>query len=219
MNRFLSILALFTCVFLSACRTGHDKAQPAGPDRQRPAPLSGKVALVAFRGTDSAMLAALQLAWKQEWTPEMELVRVGAEPASAWYPERRRWVADSILVWLDQLNGGRYLKMAAVTVHDISTRKNGQANWGVLGLGSCPGRSCVVSAYRAKPGVTDFRKLALRMRSLLFHEVGHTFGLPHCDTAGCIMEDAKGKMTLDGEKGFCRACRKRLLDMGLLRNR
>lgn len=44
------------------------------------------------------------------------------------------------------------------------------------------------------------------------HEIGHTFGLDHCPTPRCLMEDAKGTITtVDGEDGgFCQTCRQRL---------
>ena len=42
----------------------------------------------------------------------------------------------------------------------------------------------------------------------VLHEIGHTLGLPHCPTKGCLMEDAMGKVTTtDGERDFCPACR------------
>jgi len=175
-----------------------------------------KIALAIFNGTDTTMANAMAVALRSEWTPDVDIVRVGDEPAFAFYPPRKRWIADSLLVFLERNNGGRYLKMAGISSRDISTRKGEVENWGVMGLGFCPGGACVVSSFRAKPGTQGF---LLRMRSLLFHELGHTFGLPHCPSMGCIMEDAKGKMTFDGEKSFCNACRKRLQDMGLLRIR
>lgn len=216
--RSLKYCLIFLAITYSACGRGPEHAGEQAV-KKLPEKVSGKIALLAFEGTDPALVQQMEQALLKEWTPEVELIRAGAEPAEAWFAARKRWIADSILVWLDRQNGGRYLKMAGISCHDISTRKDGHENWGVLGLGNCPGRSCVVSSFRAKRGGTDFRKLSLRMRSLLFHELGHTFGLPHCPTAGCIMEDAQGKMTLDGEKGFCTACRKRLMDIGLLRNR
>jgi archaemetzincin len=47
------------------------------------------------------------------------------------------------------------------------------------------------------------------------HEIGHTLGLPHCPTTGCLMEDAGGKVaTVDGEFDLCERCRARLRDAG-----
>ncbi len=52
----------------------------------------------------------------------------------------------------------------------------------------------------------------MRLVKVVNHELGHTLGLPHCPSAGCLMEDAKGTIvTVDNETGaFCDGCKKKL---------
>jgi hypothetical protein len=38
------------------------------------------------------------------------------------------------------------------------------------------------------------------------HELGHTFGLPHCLEKGCYMKDAGGKDHTSQLNGFCKKC-------------
>lgn len=115
-----------------------------------------------------------------------------------------RYSADSILAWLpkDQLT-------VAVTHKDVYTAKKGVTPvWGVLGLGLCPGNACVVSDARFHNGALYTH----RLRTIVFHEIGHNLGLPHCPHPHCIMNDAEGRIaTVDscGET-FCADCRRKL---------
>jgi archaemetzincin len=92
---------------------------------------------------------------------------------------------------------------------DISTTKNGIKDWGIMGLGYRPGKSCVVSDFRmaVKNRNQQFYKVVL-------HELGHTEGLPHCKTKTCLMRDAEGGNHLDEEKDFCKNCKDFLLNKG-----
>lgn len=51
-----------------------------------------------------------------------------------------------------------------------------------------------------------------RVRRVVNHELGHTFGLLHCDHAGCLMRDVGGsiKTVDDGTGEFCARCAGRI---------
>ncbi len=135
---------------------------------------------------------------------DVEIVRLDDAdlPASAYYAPRKRHRADALLAVLDaRAAAGDHL--IGLTDGDISTTKDEHFDWGVMGLGTIGGPSCVVSRFRCKRSVspalarTRFAKVAL-------HELGHTFGSDHCPTRGCLMEDAGGKAsTLEREVDFC----------------
>lgn len=129
-------------------------------------------------------------------------------PASAWVPARLRHRADTLLRHLRVLHG-RDTLVVGLTHADISTTKGKVADWGVMGLGYRPGNACVVSTFRLKAS-----KRREQLLKVVLHEIGHTYGLPHCPTASCLMRDAEGKNPLDEEKEFCPSCQNQLAKLG-----
>ncbi len=125
-------------------------------------------------------------------------------PAFAFYEPRGRYKADSLLKFLSSLAKTNET-LVGLTVMDISTRNGANPDWGVMGLVSCPGNSCVASTFRLNltKGKNQLFKVAI-------HELGHTFGLPHCPDPACFMRDAKGGNPTDEEKDFCINCRQYL---------
>ena len=55
-----------------------------------------------------------------------------------------------------------------------------------------PGQAAVVSSYRLRRKAKDRAHVQFRVASTAVHEVGHTFGLPHCPEQRCVMQDAEG---------------------------
>ena len=131
-----------------------------------------------------------------------------ALPASAFYPQRNRYRADSIINYLNR-SGSADTVIIGLTGKDISTTKGNTADWGVMGLGFQPGNACVISTFRLSKAELNgqFYKIAL-------HELGHTQGLPHCKNKTCFMRDAEGGNHLDEETGFCQSCASLLKSKG-----
>ena len=123
-----------------------------------------------------------------------------ALPSFAWRQARARFRADSLIRYLS----GRTPKgdvTIGLTHYDVSTTKGDKEDWGVMGLGYMPGKSCVVSTFRIS-GKNKKEKFA----KVVVHEFGHTRGLDHCLVKDCLMRDAEGKDHLDEETGFCKEC-------------
>lgn len=129
-------------------------------------------------------------------------------PDNALNELKYRYRADSLLHFLDSM-GKPGEVIIGLTARDISTTNGNIRDWGVLGLGSCPGRSCVASSFRMLHAnrVEQLFKVAI-------HELGHTEGLPHCPNKTCFMRDAEGGNPTDEEKDFCPKCKKYLKDRG-----
>ena len=125
-------------------------------------------------------------------------------PGFAFYPARNRYKADSLLKFLSTFAGNGDV-VVGITGKDISTSSGTIADWGVMGLGSCPGNSCVASTFRLNNS-----KISSQLFKVVVHELGHTFGLPHCPNPDCYMRDAKGGNPTDEEKDFCPSCKKYL---------
>jgi archaemetzincin len=129
-------------------------------------------------------------------------------PAAAFYPLRRRYRAEKVLDHLDARlppDGARILGLTGV---DISTTKGRVTDWGVLGLGRIDGASSVISEFRCRMKSRGAAHARERLAKVAVHEAGHTLGLQHCPTRGCLMEDAEGRVaTCDREYDFCARCR------------
>ncbi|MBS1617146.1 MAG: hypothetical protein JST76_01415 [Bacteroidetes bacterium] len=124
-----------------------------------------------------------------------------------------RYSADILLHCLSSLRRAQGHKILGLTTCDIFTRKNDISQWGIFGLGRCPGDQCIVSDFRLR----KFKgKMQEFVTNVVLHEIGHNCGLPHCSHDDkCLMNDAKGTIaTLYHEqKWLCPHCRQRLVAM------
>ena len=145
---------------------------------------------------------------------EVRVVPTLKLPKAAYYPPRSRYRAEKLLDFLAEDHGLEFepAKIVGLAAVDISTTKGEVDDWGVLGLGTLDGRTCVISTFRLGARKATREKKIERLIKVVNHEIGHTFGLDHCPTPRCLMEDAKGTIaTVDAEDGgFCEACRLRL---------
>lgn len=124
-------------------------------------------------------------------------------PKSAYYKPRNRYKADKLLVFLKDKKNVDYHRIVGFTNKDISISRGKNPDSGIFGLGFCPGPSVVISSYRLKSD-------SIKCLTVVLHELGHTYGLKHCSSKGCLMRDVNGKMIQVPETGpdLCNKCRK-----------
>lgn len=129
-------------------------------------------------------------------------------PEYAYYEPRKRYRAEKILKFLELHSDKTVTKIMGLTGSDISTTKGEHEDWGIFGLAHLGGYACVVSTYRLGRKKVSFQQFQERVIKVANHELGHTFGLDHCPTKTCLMEDARGTIvTVDNETGtFCTFC-------------
>ncbi len=212
-------MALFTVFFLYSCQN-RDKDGSLLKTAKAPAIASNKkytVQILPFTGTDSLLVRKLQKGLQSYLTADITIGAFKPLPDYAFYKPRSRYIADSLLVFLSLVNPDKEGKIIGITDKDISTRKGDIENWGILGLGSCPGYTCVISTFRAGRQKVARAVYIQRIIVLALHELGHTYGLQHCATASCIMKDAGGKMNLDDGNSYCDKCRNFLFQQGIAR--
>lgn len=133
--------------------------------------------------------------------PNIKILEPINFPENAYYKERNRYRADSIIKFLQEKTKEGYVTVA-LTSKDISVTKGKVKDFGVMGLGYRPGRACVASTFRLSKENSNeqFFKVAI-------HELGHTQGLKHCPEKTCFMRDAEGKNPTNEEKDFCKQCK------------
>jgi archaemetzincin len=151
------------------------------------------------------------------WGAEVQVLPAQPLPVAAWFEPRQRWRAERLLDWLAAREVLRADRVVGLTAADISTTKDEHPDWGIFGLGQLGGRACVVSTFRLGRGGVSRERALVRLAKVLNHELGHTFGLEHCPTPKCLMEDARGSIaTVDAEPGaLCAVCRARVHSGGL----
>ncbi len=129
-------------------------------------------------------------------------------PANSLSESKARYRADSLICFLGRRTGEEEVTIG-LTNKDISTKKGVYADWGVFGLGFCPGRACIASSYRLKG-----KNRSDKLFKVSIHELGHTQGLKHCPIKNCLMRDAAGKDHLNELTGFCAGCKAHLKKRG-----
>jgi archaemetzincin len=158
---------------------------------------------------------AVQQALSAFYDLEIRLLPCVPLPAVAYYPPRHRYRAERLLDFLKGRMPAGGWRILGLTATDISTTKGKLVDWGILGLGEMPGTASVISSFRCKKTARSPQHAIVRLAKVAVHEVGHTLGLPHCPTRGCLMEDAVGKVaTVDGEHDFCARCRQQAARAG-----
>jgi archaemetzincin len=129
-------------------------------------------------------------------------------PRHALDPRRKQYSSGVILKWLLE-QGPKGGKVLGVTDRDlfipILTYVFGEAQLG--------GRAALVSIARLVEDVELLgpELLVERLAKEAVHEVGHAFGLVHCDTERCVMGRSPAVGEVDGKSSeLCAECRARL---------
>ena len=179
----------------------------AAPPRAAARPL---VAIQPLGAIDSGLVGRVCVGVERVYNVDAMVLPDRPLPADAYFKESHRYSAETLLRDLDRDCDSRYDKVLALTSSDISISGGSRPDKAIAGYGLIGRRPCVVSTFRLGHG--DIPLMESRYLKIAIHELGHTFGLPHCATAGCIMEDKHGTLvSVDAETGsFCPSCRLRL---------
>jgi archaemetzincin len=198
-----SLFLLFGGLMLLACSENRQK----------------KLAIQPFGNFDSVLVDSVLVSIEKTYGFSVTALPHKVMPRSAFVNVKSpRYRADTInrILWREK--DDEYDYILGLTAFDISSTKkyeNGNVlkpaykyeDWGIMGLGFCPGESCIVSTFRLK--TTDEQLLMERLKKCCNHEIGHNLGLPHCKSSDkCVMKDAAESIkTVDNvELVLCDEC-------------
>ena len=212
------IFILLAGAVLTGCKTPETK-QPNTKTRISN-PAAGRkinILVLPLKDIGNTSIAFLKTNIATWYNAGITVLPVSDMPLTAWHAPRKRYKADSILVFLKSLVPNTDTYVLGVTGKDISTNNGENPFWGVMGLGYQPGHCCIISNYRLRKHPQTEKQLNERLLKVALHELGHNFGLPHCPEIHCLMTDAKGKDKLNDEKGFCFKCQDYLHEGGFIK--
>lgn len=173
-----------------------------------PAPALGRLIVQPLGPFERRLSAEVAESLRSTFDVEVVVLAEVPLPDEAFYRPRSRYRAEKLLEFLRRLESSKSGRVVGLTAMDISTTKDTVQDWGIFGLAYLHSGPCIISTYRLRRNASkDF--LSTRLVKVVRHEVGHTYGLEHCPTPGCVMEDAKGSIRgVDSSDGsFCTACR------------
>jgi archaemetzincin len=129
------------------------------------------------------------------------------DAAFAHDPRRNQFHSTAILAAMQSLaNGSRILAVTGLDLYvPVLTF--------VFGEAQLSGNCAVVSLHRLREEVYGLPPnpvlQAERLRKEAVHELGHTFGLRHCDDWSCVMTSSHSVEWLDVKTAdFCKPCRR-----------
>jgi archaemetzincin len=140
-----------------------------------------------------------------------EIVTPIVDLKKAFNPQRRQYHSGIILAGLLEYATPPGAKVIGITDADlyipVLTFVFGEAQLG--------GRAAVASLYRLRNSFyglpMDEELLLARIEKEVVHELGHTFGLRHCESYACVMHSSTFVEDIDLKNAaFCRECRKRI---------
>ena len=210
----LQSLFLFIIALLISCNgLNNERKEPELKNSGDKSKKKLSIIIQPFNGMPKSTVAIVAEKLKEIYSGAVIINNSITLPKKALNQDRTRYRADSLIRYLgDFVKDGQLI--IGLTNKDISTTKGKDPDFGVMGLGFCPGKSCIASTFRLK-GKNRDKKLF----KVAIHELGHTHGLAHtttkhCPEKFCLMRDAKGKDHLDKLRYFCSKCKPILIKAG-----
>jgi archaemetzincin len=154
---------------------------------------------------DEALLQQVRAHVTAEFKLPTVIWRSAERPTGTYDARRQQHSSREVLRWLVAMCPAGASRVIGITDVDlfmpVLTFVFGEAQLGGIGA--------VVSTARLVDRVLADRTLRRAVKECV-HEVGHTFGLTHCSSAGCVMTRSTNVQAVDGKQPqLCEDCRAR----------
>jgi len=138
------------------------------------------IALAPVGDTPVQTVSSIRTAVADAFGCEVAIAPAVPLPASAWNPVRKQHLSTAILDALARAKEPRWERLLGIADVDLYVP---QLNF-VFGEGDPDRGVAVFSLARLHGSDEQFRK---RAATEAIHELGHTYGLSHCDDPHCVM--------------------------------
>ena len=138
------------------------------------------IALAPVGETSLAMLSRIRPAVEETFGCEIAIAPAVPLPASAWSAERKQYSSTAILDSLERVKRPGWERLLGIADVDLYVPR---LNF-VFGEGDPRRGVAVFSLARLRGSDELFQK---RATTEAIHEIGHTYGLSHCDDPHCVM--------------------------------
>lgn len=109
------------------------------------------IAILPYKGVDTSLIPFIEKEIQQFYHCKTLILQQTDYPAFAFYEPRNRYKADSLLVFQKHFLSDTITSIVGLCYRDISTAHGNNPDWGIFGLGYCPGRTCIISTFRLMP--------------------------------------------------------------------
>lgn len=169
------------------------------------------IAIISFGYISRHFLDRTAEAVKLHFNHPVSLVESHLDLSSFFDPGRRQYNGNKLLKTVDSMAPPGSLKTIGLFSVDLFI----PILTYIFGQAALSGKSGIASLYRLsneRYGMEpDDRLLLERFSKEVIHELGHTFGLIHCDNPVCVMRSSTYVEDIDQKgTGFCNSCRNQL---------
>ncbi len=161
--------------------------------------------MTSFGDVENRLLIASAGNVKEIFGLKVRISSVPFPPRLGFNMRRSQYHAGSILSYLRSVNFPDLVRLVALVSFDLYEEG---LNF-VFGEAEMNGRNAVISVYRLKD--EDENLYFERTFKEINHELGHTFGLPHCRNEKCVMSFSNSLPDADRKsRYFCNLCMRKL---------
>ncbi|MBO9699762.1 MAG: hypothetical protein J7604_06090 [Sporocytophaga sp.] len=181
-----------------------------------------RIGIQPFGNFDSKIIDTISTTIQRKYGFKTSILPTAPLPQEAFTNIKSpRYRADVLIKYLKENKADTLDYIIGLTDQDISVTKKDvfgnvkapkekYGDWGIFGLGYCPGSSSIISSFRLR---NKYKKLFVeRIKKVSIHELGHNLGLNHCENTLCVMQDAVESIrTTDKAKmDLCSNCKRKL---------